>query len=379
MLYRKFGKLDYQTSILGFGCMRMPILNGDAGQIDEEKSIQMIRKAIDSGVNYIDTAYNYHKEQSEYLVGKALQDGYREKVSLATKLPVWLAKTFEDFDRLLNEQLTKLNTDHIDFYLLHALNKKTWRNIQDLGISKFLDQALADGRIRHAGFSFHDEYPLFKEIVDAYPWTFCQIQYNFMDTNYQAGKAGLQYASDKGLAVIVMEPLKGGKLAKTPPASIQELWDNSTIKRTPAEWALRWVWNHPEVSVVLSGMNTPEQIEENLRTASEAYPLSLTSEELTLIEEVKKTYTSLSGIDCTACGYCQPCPSGVNIPGNFSLYNDARIYDDLASSRNAYNQFYAPDARASACTECGQCEEACPQGLSIRDYLKEVHQSLGGI
>lgn len=198
-----------------------------------------------------------------------------------------------------------------------------------------------------------------------------------MDTDYQAGAAGLKYASEKGLAIVIMEPLKGGKLAKTPPVAVQEIWNQSSIKRTPAEWALRWVWNHPEVSVVLSGMNTPEQIEENLNTASEAMPNSLPPSELRLFEEVQKSYRLMTQIDCTACGYCQPCPSGVDIPGNFALYNEAHMYDELATSRFAYGQFYTPETRASACTECGQCEEACPQTLSIRTYLRDVHQALG--
>lgn len=376
MLYRKFGKLDFQASILGFGCMRLPIINQDPGKIDEEKAIPMIRTAIDQGINYLDTAYFYHKGQSEVVVGKALEEGYREKVMLATKLPVTRAKTHEDFDRLLNEQLTKLNTDHIDFYLLHGLSQKSWDHVQKLEINRFLDQALSDGRIRYAGFSFHDEYPVFKEIVDSYPWTFCQIQYNYMDTHYQAGTAGLKYASEKGLAVVVMEPIKGGKLAKNPPTVVQELWNQSPIHRTPAAWALRWVWNHPEVTVVLSGMNTSEQVEENLLTASQALPHSLTSSELSLVDKVRDQYRSLTKIDCTACGYCQPCPSGVDIPSNFALYNDAHMYDELASSRFAYGQFFTPETRASACVECGQCEAACPQTLSIRAYLREVDQIL---
>lgn len=376
MLYRKFGKLDFNASVLGFGNMRLPIIDGDTAKIDEEKAIHMIRTAIDQGVNYLDTAYFYHKGQSEVVVGKALQGGYRNKVMLATKLPVSLAKTYEDFDRLLNEQLTKLATDHIDFYLLHGLNQKTWDHVQKLGINRFLDHAVADGRIRYVGFSFHDEYPVFKEIVDAYPWTFCQIQYNYMDTNYQAGTAGLKYASEKGLAVVVMEPIKGGKLAKNPPTVVQELWNQASIHRAPAAWALRWVWNHPEVSVVLSGMNTLEQVKENLQTASEAFPHSLTSSELSLIEKVRDQYRTLTKIGCTACGYCQPCPSGVDIPRNFAVYNDAYMYDDFTSSRFAYGQFFTPETRASACTECGRCEEACPQALSIRAYLKDVHQNL---
>ncbi|MDA8441621.1 MAG: aldo/keto reductase, partial [Peptococcaceae bacterium] len=227
MQYRKFGQLDFQVSALGFGCMRLPFLDGDQGKIAEAEAIAMIRHAIDQGVNYVDTAYFYHKGQSEVLVGKALQDGYREKVKLATKFPAMLAQTYADFDRYLNEQLQRLATDHIDFYLMHGLSRRTWDKLKELNFERFLEQAKADGRIRNVGFSFHDEYPVFTEIVDAYPWTFCQIQYNYMDTEIQAGTAGLKYAAAKGLAIIVMEPIKGGKLAKNPPPQVQELWATS--------------------------------------------------------------------------------------------------------------------------------------------------------
>ncbi|MDQ7094501.1 aldo/keto reductase [Desulfosporosinus sp. PR] len=375
MHYRKFGRLDFQTSILGFGCMRLPILDGDPSKINEPEAISLIRQAIDNGVNYLDTAFPYHQGQSEILVGKALQDGYRAKVKLATKLPVSRCQSFADFDRFLDEQLAKLQTDHIDFYLLHGLSKATWDRVKSLNYERFLEKALADGRINYAGFSFHDKYPVFQEIVDAYPWTFCQIQYNYMDTEFQAGTKGLRYAAEKGLAVVIMEPLKGGKLVKNPPPSILKLWDKAAVKRSPAEWALRWVWNHPEVSLLLSGMGTKEQVAENLRLANVAEPNTLTEQELALIDEVKKQYLSLNKVDCTACGYCQPCPSGVNIPGNFALYNDAHIYDDFGSSRFAYNTFFTPESKASACSECGACEEACPQQLPIREHLKEIQKA----
>ena len=276
MLYRKFGKTNEMVSALGFGCMRLPILpGGDQSKIDYDKATKLVRFAIDEGVNYIDTAYPYHGTgmggggASELFVAKALKDGYREKVKLATKLPSWLIKTREDMDKYLNEQLQRLETDSIDFYLIHALNADTWAVLKNLGISEFLDSAIKDGRIKYAGFSFHDKLPLFKEIVDYYDWSFCQIQYNYLDENFQAGTEGLKYASKKGLGVTIMEPLRGGKLAANLPKEALDVFDKAEIKRTPVDWALSWVWNHPEVSVVLSGMNEMNQIVENIKTASE--------------------------------------------------------------------------------------------------------------
>lgn len=376
MQYRKFGSYDFSVSVLGFGCMRLPILNGSDSNINEEEAIKMIRFAIDNGVNYIDTAYPYHKKQSEVLVGKALLDGYRERVKLATKLPCWLINTYEDFDKYLSEQLNKLQTDHIDMYLLHALGKDDWEKMKKLNIFKFLEEEVSKGRIRYPGFSFHDELPVFKEIVDSYDWAFCQIQYNYMDENYQAGTEGLEYAASKGLAVIVMEPLRGGKLAQEPPFEVQTIWNESKVKRTPAEWALRWIWNRKEVTTVLSGMSTMDQVVENIRIADSALVDSLNENELHLVNRIKEKYKTLTKVNCTGCNYCMPCPSGVNIPRNFSLYNDVFIYNHLNDSQRVYNNIFSEENRASACIECGKCEEACPQNISIREHLKNVHNVL---
>ena len=376
MKYREFGKCDFKVSALGFGCMRLPLINGDEKQIDVEKAIPLIRYAIDNGVNYIDTAYPYHKGSSEIVVGKALKDGYREKVKLATKLPTWLTNSYEDFDKYLNEQLEKLQTDHIDMYLLHGLDKERWDKLLELNIFKFIESALSDGRIKQIGFSFHDKLDTFEKIVDAYNWDFCQIQYNFLDDNYQAGTEGLEYAANKGMAIVVMEPLKGGRLSKTPPISVKELWRKTEVEKTPAEWALKWVWNHPEVTTVLSGMNSMEQIIENIKTAETALPNSLSEKDLALINNVKSQYNELIKVQCTACGYCMPCPTGVDIPRNFAILNEASMYNEYDRQSHIYNNDLTLKQRAVSCVECGKCETLCPQHLEIRKHLKEVNEVL---
>lgn len=378
MLYRKFGKTNEKVSVLGFGCMRLPVINDAQDQINDEKAIPMVRYAIDHGVNYIDTAYPYHGTgfekggASEPFVARALKDGYRERVNIATKLPVWLVHSKEDMNQYLNEQLKRLETDRIDFYLLHGLNRKTWNNLNDLGVYDFLEQAVKNGRIRYAGFSFHDNIDSFKEIVDAYDWSFCQIQYNYLDENYQAGTEGLKYAAAKGLGVTIMEPLRGGSLIDKLPKEIQAAWGNSPIKRTPAQRALRWVMNHPEVSVVLSGMSTMEQVVDNVGTAGEGEANSLTKEELDLIGFAKKTFKEKMKIDCTGCRYCMPCPAGVDIPGHFSLYNDAFLFDSMPFAKRQYSMNIPQEAKAVNCVECGRCESRCPQHISIRQELKNV-------
>ena len=263
MLYRKIQKSGDELSILGFGCMRLPLK--EDGTIDEERARKQVHYAIDNGVNYVDTAWPYHMGNSEPFLGRALADGYREKVKLATKLPSWMVESREDMDKFLNAQLEKLNTDHIDYYLIHSLVGSLWDRVEKLGVADFLDKAKADGRIINAGFSFHGSGEDFRRIVDGYDWDFCQIQYNFLDEKNQAGTKGLEYAASKGLGVIIMEPLRGGNLARMVPPAIEEIWDEAKEKHTPAEWALRWVWNHPEVTVVLSGMNEETTLKRTLR------------------------------------------------------------------------------------------------------------------
>ncbi len=375
MQYRYFTKDNLKVSTLGFGCMRLPILNDDSGTIDEQKATDMIRYAIDNGVNYIDTAYPYHKGNSETFVGKVLRDGYREKVYLATKLPVWLTESYEDFERYLDEQLNRLNTDYIDFYLLHSLTKKTWEDIKELNVLHFLDEAKRQGKIKYTGFSFHDHRDVFKDIVDSYPWDFCQIQLNYMDRDYQAGLEGLKYAKEKGLSVVIMEPIKGGKLSNAS-EEIQKIWDKSHIKRTPSEWALRWLYNFPEISVVLSGMSTMDHVIENIKTASDGIPNSLQQEELKLIDEVTKIYNEKVKVGCTGCEYCLPCPNGVSIPDIFELYNNVYVYGTKNQSMNIYNNLIKAREDANQCIECGHCEGLCPQHLDIINLLKDANGSL---
>jgi hypothetical protein len=380
MKYRNFGKLDWKASALGFGCMRFPTTDGQrlSPNIIEDEAIRMIHRAIDKGVNYLDTAYPYHDGRSEIVVGKALQGGYREKVKLATKLPVWMVESPVDFDRLLNEQLQKLQTDHIDFYLLHALSKKRW---QDIVLKhKLLEKAaaaLADGRIHHLGFSFHDDYEAFEEIVNGSDlWSFCQIQYNYMDTENQAGTRGLKLAASKGLAVVIMEPLLGGRLVD-PPEDIREVIEAFPVRRSPAEWALDWLWNQPEVSVVLSGMSSMEQVDENLWFADVSRIGSFGEAEHKLIAQVKDAYQARTVIPCTKCGYCMPCPNGINIPGNFGFFNYAHLFDDVTGARFKYQVFLTPEQRSVSCIDCGACEELCPQKIPISDWMPKVTALLG--
>jgi uncharacterized protein len=379
MLYRKMEKTGDELSVLGFGCMRLPQKSGTPGEgkIDEKRATAQIRYAIDQGVNYIDTAMPYHRGASEPFLGRILRDGYREKVRLATKLPPFLVRAFGDMDRLLATQLDKLGTDHIDYYLLHGLYRESWDKMKTMNALGFLEKAKADGRIVNAGFSFHGDLDTFKEIVDAYDWSFCQIQYNFMDECNQAGTEGLKYAASKGLGVVVMEPLRGGHLAGMVPREVESIWKGAEVKRSAAEWALRWVWNHPEVTVVLSGMNDEAHIQENIRIAGEALPDSLTEKELALVSRVEAAYRKLTKAGCTGCRYCMPCPSGVDIPACFQAYDISHMFNGTRWARQTYMVFVSgalgsDPAYASMCKECGKCLEKCPQHLQIPELLKEV-------
>jgi predicted aldo/keto reductase-like oxidoreductase len=376
MQYRKFGQLNWEVSALGFGAMRLPIIDNDSSRIEEKEATTMIRYAIDHGVNYIDTAYPYHSGKSEIFVGKVLGDGYRQKVKLATKMPCWLVKSKDDFDRYLDEQLERLQTEKIDFYLLHGLNQTSWTKMKELGVLSWAEKALQEKRFQYLGFSFHDDYPAFKSIVDAYDkWTFCQIQYNYMDINNQAGTRGLRYAASRGLAVVIMEPLLGGRIVN-PPQPVQEAWDSASSHRTAADWALQWLWDQPEISTVLSGMSTMQQVTENIQSASNSGISSLSQDELDIIDRVRDIYHTLSPIPCTKCDYCMPCPNGVNIPRNFEFYNQAIMYDKIEASRIGYNRWFPAEEHADQCIECLECEDKCPQQIAITTWLPKVHELL---
>lgn len=374
MLYRMMNKAKRKCSILGFGCMRLP--QTPDFHIDEPNAAEMVRYAIDRGVNYLDTAYTYHCGESESFLGRALVGGYRDKVSIATKLPASSVAVRKDMDRILDEQLRRLCTDHIDFYLLHGLNRASWQHLDGLDVTGFLDRAIADGRIGHAGFSFHDRIDVFKEIAGAYDWTLCQVQYNYMDEHNEAGTEGIEYAAKRGLGIVIMEPLRGGLLARES-AESTKAWASSGISRTPAEWAFRWLWNRPEITVVLSGMSTFVQVKDNLKYANHGKANSLTKEELAAYEPVKEMYRSRMKVPCTRCGYCIPCPGGIDIPECFSLYNDAFMYRDTSGAGDRYASLAEHRRDASSCQDCGVCESLCPQQLPIRKHLRDVAALFG--
>jgi len=364
---RTLGKTGEKVSVLGFGCMRFPVIDGNMKNINRDETVKMIRYAIDQGVNYIDTAYVYHEGKSEEVVAEALKDGYREKVFIATKLPVWNVTKTQDMERLLDEQLRNLDTDCIDFYLVHALNRVYWEKLLGLGLIAFMHSAKQKGKVKHWGFSFHDDYDVFEEIVDGFAWSFTQIQYNYLDQTFQAGQKGLRYAADHGLGIVIMEPLRGGTLANGLHPQAKAMIENASIQKTPAEWALRWVWNHPEVGVVLSGMSEMTQVIDNVQYAKDSEK-PLNADEKNIIDAIRLTYLDKRRVDCTACKYCMPCPSGVDIPQSFEYYNRAHMMDDVKTARFWYSNI----GKASNCTQCGQCETHCPQNIPIMNELKQV-------
>ncbi|HEY3447244.1 MAG TPA: aldo/keto reductase [Myxococcales bacterium] len=377
MQFRSFPTIPgLPISTLGFGCMRLPLKGRSPADIDEEAATRLLHDAIDAGVNYVDTAWVYHAGQSEPLVARALRGGYREKVQLATKHPVWLVQSEADWERYLDLQLKKLETNRIDFYLLHALDAERWETVRRHRGLQAMEKALRDGRIGHLGFSFHGSQEAFRTIVAGYDWDFCQIQLNYLDTGYQAGLEGMRLAAERKIGVVVMEPLRGGALAKAP-AAVETIWAESGRSWSPAEWALRWVWNLPEVVTVLSGMNAPEQLRENLAVAEGSRPGTLTAAELELVDRARRIYQGKAKVPCTTCGYCLPCPHDVFISDALSLYNAALMFDSKERPAATYQALFVSDgAGADQCIRCGECEPKCPQGIKIPDLLADAHAYL---
>ncbi|MFA5635385.1 MAG: aldo/keto reductase [Anaerovoracaceae bacterium] len=377
MQYRTFAPSGEKISLLGFGTMRLPVMEKDETVIDEAEAIRMIRYAIDKGVNYMDTAYMYHGGTSEEVLGKALKDGYREKVFLADKMPIWMAKKAGGIEALFEEQFRRLDVEYIDFYLVHNLTESMWKKCKDANLMPFLEEMKAKGRIGKIGFSFHDELDVFKDIINDYPWEFCQIQLNYMDTELQAGVAGLKYAGEKGLPVIIMEPLKGGKLTKSIPESVKAVWNKSPIKRTPAEWALQWLADFPEVLTILSGMSEMEEVKENVRILGNATPGSITETEKQLIREASAEYNNLIKASCTGCKYCMPCPKEIDIPEVMEQYNQWHMFKAFRTSLRQYN-FLPQGMRPLNCIDCKACEAQCPQSLPISDIMREMGDTFEG-
>ena len=375
MKYRTMGKLGIQTSAFGLGCMRFNGAASGDSIIDEQKAISLIRQAIDGGVTYIDTAYVYLDRTSEIVLGKALEDGYRDKVTIATKMPSEYVHNRKEMEDLLESELKKLRTDHVDFYLMHGIDKEKWEYFKSIGAPEFFDDMKKAGKIRYKCFSFHAPYDEFEYILNDWDWDMVQIQYNFMNTEYQAGTKGLELAGSKGIPVVIMEGLLGGKLAKAP-ANVQALYDAFPVQRTPVEWAFRWLCNHPEVSVVLSGCNEPEQVTENLRIFDTVDTGIMSSEEMQLIDNVRDAYNSRIKIGCTGCRYCMPCPNGVDIPGVFSVWNNTSLYETKPSEEWDMQMIRSNGTGADNCVACGACEAACPQHLGIIDGLKQAWSAL---
>lgn len=380
---RKLGPRGPEVSALGFGCMRFPTVDG---KIDRPASTAMLEKAIDEGVDYLDTAWPYHDGESETFIADAVTGSRRDAVKIASKLPTWLVESTADLDKYFDAQRKRLRSDMIDVYLLHALDTERWKKMQEFGALDWLAKKKESGEIGYAGFSFHDDYACFESIIDAWEWDVCQIQYNFMDVDEQAGTRGLRRAYDKGVGVIVMEPLLGGNLVDAP-EPVAEIWNRSAHKEwTPVERALRWAWDQKEVGMILSGMSSMAHVTENLKIASDSTVDELSPAERGLFDEARVAYQGLKAIGCTACDYCKPCPQGVNIPRNFGLFNKASMYANIDAARGQYRWLLTEfekglsknDTRALHCISCGECEPKCPQKLKIGTLMPEVAAFLGG-
>lgn len=368
---RKMEKLGVETSLLGYGCMRFP--TNETGKIDRPKAKELIDRALEAGVNYIDTAYPYHGGESEVVLGEVLKEHHRDSFYLATKLPVWMVKSLEDVDRIFQEQLDRLQTDHIDFYLMHAMGRDRWEEMEKLGVADRLSQLKKEGKIRYLGFSFHDSYDAFEKILTARDWDFCQIQLNYMDKDTQAGLKGYALAAVKGVPVVVMESVKGGYLTAYTP-DVEELFHAHDPQASIASFAFRWVGSLPGVKVVLSGMTTREQLEDNLKTFTRFKPLSQAEQETVL--QVVDILKSRVKNGCTGCRYCMPCPAGVDIPGCFGVWNTYHMYSNYNVVSWRWEKELGEAKQPKNCVKCGKCEKSCPQKLHIREDLEKVQEDL---
>jgi predicted aldo/keto reductase-like oxidoreductase len=380
MLYRTYGKLGFQVSAFGMGCMRLPrIISGNEAEVDRERAYEMIRYAADHGVNYFDTAYGYHNKTSEEVLGEALEGGRREKVKIVTKQPFGVMTTQPDIRKNLEATLKKLRTDYIDVYLIHNIGKGSWDDIKRRKIIEEYETFRAEGLIRAIGFSYHGQYPAFKEVLDFYDWDMCQIQQNLIDVDREATEEGIRQAGKKGCALVIMEPIRGGSLA-VPPAPVQAIYDEYPVKRSAVEWAFRHVLNYPEVSTILSGVSNMAQLKENIEIFSkpDTLPGCLNEEEKNIIRRVRETYLSLKSIPCTACEYCLPCPQGVQIPGVFTKYNDGVMFGNFDPPKRSYTFQIRSNQDASHCISCKACEKKCPQHIDIVAKLKTAHEALQG-
>ncbi len=369
MEYRSMDKLGVKPSMLGFGCMRFP--QKEDGSIDEVESEKMLDKAIEAGVTYIDTAYPYHNGESEPFVGRVLKKYKRDSFYLATKLPIWKVEIIEDVKATFEEQLNRLQVDYVDFYLLHALSKERWEKILKLGVLDFCKEMKEQGKLKYIGFSFHDSYEVFEEILTSWDWDFCQIQYNYMDTEHQAGDRGYALAEKLGVPMVIMEPIKGGSLAVLP-EDIAAMYKEADQEASISSWALRWVGTHSNVKVILSGMSTYSQVLDNLKTFETFKPLN--QEEQALVKKVAATIRSRVKNGCTGCRYCMPCPFGIDIPKNFAIWNQEAMYGNPAAAKRKYERELAESARADQCRKCGACAKECPQAISIREDLVRVKE-----
>ncbi len=375
MKYREIEGTDFKPSVLALGTMRLPVIDNNYGNIDEEKAVELIRYALDNGINYIDTAYPYHEEKSEEVVGKALKDGYREKAILVTKNPVWLVNEYSDFEKYLDIQLERLGVECIDIYLLHALHKGAWKKIKELGCLKFLDEMVAKGKIKEPAFSIHDDYSLFKDVIDSYNWPIAMVQMNYMDIDNQVTIEGIKYAGEKGVSIAIMEPLKGGQLASLPNV-IEDEFKKTGLKMSHVERSFRYLANMKEVKTILSGMSTIDQIKENIEIANRLEVAVVSEKEKEVYKDVKRILDERVKVPCTDCKYCMPCPVGVNIPANFIQYNKASIYEDVKGPSYVYQILLKDEQRASACVACGECEPKCPQKIKISEEMKNVEKTL---